>query len=279
MRVETPSSREELRRCAARGPEGLRYLAGGTDLVVHLRAHPEERPPLVDLSGVPELREIRPEETPEGPALRIGAAATFSDLERHPLVVRHAAALARAAASVGSPQIRNRATLGGNVANASPAADSLPALACLGARALVEPPEGQERPLPLDALIAGPGRSALEPRALLTAFWIPLGEGWSSFHKLGSRRAVSISRVNLALWTDGRDSRLFLGALGALPVRCPEGESALALRGEARRAALEGALVSSVETAIPGRSSLAYKRDAVRGLGADLCDALEEAGR
>lgn len=278
MRVETPSSREELRRCAARGPEGFRYLAGGTDLVVHLRAHPEERPPLVDLSGVPELREIRPEETPEGPALRIGAAATFSDLERHPLVVRHAAALARAAASVGSTQIRNRATLGGNVAHASPAADSLPALACLEARALVATPEGEEV-RPLGSLISGPGESALRPREFLSAFLIPLVEGWSSFHKLGSRRAVSISRINLALWSDGRDSRLFLGALGALPVRCPEGESALALRGEARRAALEGALVSSVETAIPGRSSLAYKRDAVRGLGADLCDALEEAGR
>ena len=90
---------------------------------------------------------------------------------------------------------------------------------------------------------------------------------------------MSISRVNLALWTHGETARLFLGALGALPVPCPEGERALALRGEERRLALEEALTGTVDRTIPGRSSLAYKRDAVRGLGADLCDALEEAGR
>ena len=135
MRVDVPASLEELKDCVARAPEGFRLLAGGTDLVVHLRAHPEETPHLVDLWGIPELWEVRREESPEGPFLRIGAAATFADLERHPLVRRHAAALARAAASVGSTQIRNRATLGGNVAHPSPAADSLPALACLVAPA------------------------------------------------------------------------------------------------------------------------------------------------
>ena len=278
MRVDVPASLEELKDCVARAPEGFRLLAGGTDLVVHLRAHPEETPHLVDLWGIPELREVRREESPEGPFLRIGAAATFADLERHPLVRRHAAALARAAASVGSTQIRNRATLGGNVAHASPAADSLPALACLEARALLVTPEGEEV-RPLGSLISGPGESALRPREFLSAFLIPLGEGWSSFHKLGSRRAVSISRVNLALWTHGEAARLFLGALGALPVPCPEGERALALRGVERRLALEEALTGTVDRTIPGRSSLAYKRDAVRGLGADLCDALEEAGR
>jgi carbon-monoxide dehydrogenase medium subunit len=250
-------------------------------LVVRLRAHPEVPAHLADLSGVPELKGVGRVRTPGGEALEIGAMTTFSELEGHPEVLRWAPALTQAAASVGSAQIRNLGTLGGNVANASPAADSLPVLACLEASTLVEGTDGRGGWRPLEALIAAPGRTALRPGEYLRAFRIPLRPGsWSAFRKLGSRRAVSISRINLALRVGPEGSRLFLGALGALPIRCPEGERALGLPpGPGREAALLEALTRTVDSAIPGRSSRAYKRQAVRGLGADLLADLEGAGR
>jgi carbon-monoxide dehydrogenase medium subunit len=195
-----------------------------------------------------------------------------------------AACLAQAAASVGSWQIRNCATLGGNLANASPAADTPAALAPLDAAAVLVSPGGQ-RELPIHDFLTGPGSTALKDGELIAAFRIPAPETrvrLSAFEKLGSRSQVSIARLNLAasvlLGTSGKkagvpaSARVFMGTLGGAARRCPRAEDALIAVLEGAADALEfcGALAAAVEEAIPGRPTLPYKRSAAKALGLDL---------
>ena len=128
-RVLLPATLPELWEALAASP-GAPLLAGGTDLLVRLRARRQRPEALVGLERLAELRTIRR----QGRSLRIGALATHAMIAGHPLVLRHAPVLARAVSEVGGPAIRNMGTLGGNLCTASPAGDSLPALAVLEAR-------------------------------------------------------------------------------------------------------------------------------------------------
>jgi hypothetical protein len=119
----------DVLRSAVAAPQKCSLLAGGTDLLVHLHASPDLSPDLINLSDVKELKSIEIHRD----HMEIGACATFADIEGHPLIQERFSALARAASLVGSPQIRNLGTIGGNIANASPAADSLPPLCALEA--------------------------------------------------------------------------------------------------------------------------------------------------
>lgn len=255
---------EELRARLAEGRGKACLIAGGTDLVLHLHEHPDEEPDLIDISSLEAMRilEKHPGET------LVGAAVTFAEIEASPLLQEKAQALVMAAASMGSTQIRNRATLGGNVANASAAADGTAALCALDAQALVEDCQGRQERLPVGALVTAPGKTVLGPDRFLLAFAIPDGTGPSAFFKVGSRRAVAISKLSLAL---GR--HLVLGSLAPSPVRAEKAQALLA--GPSREAFLD-ALTETVERAIPARASLAYKRVAVRGLGDDLWRHLKE---
>ena len=264
MRASRPRDLEALRGLLASEDRG-RLVAGGTDLVVHLHGHPQESFSLIDISSLEELRRIEA----VGDEIVVGAAVTFFELETSPLLRRRAGALAMAAAVMGSTQIRNRATLGGNVANASAAADGTSALCALDALAVVEDGSGRQERIPVGDLIAAPGKTVIGPGRFLRSFIIPPQEGPSAFFKVGSRRAVSISKLNIAL---GR--RLVLGALAPSPLAAPEAQALL--MGDSKEAFLDG-LTSAVEKAIPTRASLAYKRTAVRGLGDDLWNFLKEA--
>ncbi len=267
MRGARPTDLGTLRALLASDDGKGRLVAGGTDLVVHLHRHPEEEPHLIDISSLEELRQI--EEV--GDALSVGAAVTFSEIGDSPLIRERAGALAMAAAVMGSTQIRNRATLGGNVANASAAADGTSALCALDALAVVEDSRGNKERIPVRTLISAPGKTLIGPGRFLRSFLIPPPGGPSAFFKTGSRRTVTISKLNIAL---GR--RLVLGALAPAPLDVPEAKALL--RGRSEEAFLDG-LTAAVERAIPTRSSLAYKRSAVRGLGDDLWRFLLEAGR
>ncbi len=155
MRADRPRTLEELRRILRGGGEELRLLAGGTDLVPSLRTHPERDLHLVDLSSLEELRVLRI----EGDRLEIGSAVTFDELERSFLVRTHARALAaahrRSAPRKSAIGERSEAI----VANASPAADGIPALCALGAAVVIEDEDGAERSL------RGGGSSASRPSA------------------------------------------------------------------------------------------------------------------
>lgn len=253
-----------------------RLVAGGTDWFVRHGRDPWGVTRLVDLSGVGALLGIALEDG----ALTVGAGETMARVAAHPLVHAHAACLAEAASSVGSWQIRSRATLGGNLANASPAADTPPALAALGASARILSPRGP-REAEVQTLIDEKD-GALGADELLLAFRIPVSRCVSAFGKVGSRREVSIARLNLAVCASSGsapgtfgNARVVIGTLGNAGRRCPAAEAALALPDrEGQRDAFCAALADAVDAAIPGRSTRPYKRSAVQALGEDTLDRM-----
>jgi CO/xanthine dehydrogenase FAD-binding subunit len=277
----TPRDRGELIAALAAMPVTGRVLAGGTDLVRAMSKEHLRPAALVDLSGVAELAAV---ELRDG-RLRVGAGATFARLQGHPLVLRHAPCLAAAAAEVGSVQIRNAATIGGNVANASPCADSLPPLLALGAQAELWDGAGAVRLVPVEQVPAGPGRTTLRADEVIAAFILPLAEGdqRSAFAKVGSRTALSVARVSVAAavrYDAAADAitaaAVAFGAVGETAFRDPLVEAALTGRSASADTALWFAeqCVAAVERSIPDRPTLGYKRHAALGLADDAWQGL-----
>jgi CO/xanthine dehydrogenase FAD-binding subunit len=195
---------------------GARLLGGGTDLLVGLRKRTIAAPVVVDLKRVVELDagvEVA------GDVIRIGALATMTDVGGHPAVVDRFPALVEAASVVGSIQIRNRATLAGNLCNASPAADTAPPLLVADARVELVGPRG-DRTLPLDEFVLGPRRTALAPGELVRSVVVPLPPHpvGSAFGRITRRRGVDLATVNLAC-SVGPDGavRFAYGAVGPRP--------------------------------------------------------------
>lgn len=265
----------------------LRFIAGGTDLLAQPGALPRAGL-LLDISGIAELRGI----ALANDGLHIGAGTTIADIAESPLIRRHIAALAVAASQCGSVQIRNRATIGGNVANAAAAADLPPMLKCSGAQFTVMARGGQIRRLAFDELMPVTGGTRLAPGDLISNILLPTEEllPRSGFVKLGRRQEMTIARLNLAMQASYDPGsrrfgavRLVAGAIGPAPVFLAR--AAAALTGASLSARTVGvfldALVDEVDRAIPGRASRPYKRRAIIGLGLDLlaqltgCDAAE----
>ncbi|MBN2497328.1 MAG: xanthine dehydrogenase family protein subunit M [Deltaproteobacteria bacterium] len=207
---------------------GARVIAGGTDLMVRLRSRELAPAALISLRRIPELAGVREE---QGGA-RIGAATTFTDLLDDPVVARDYPVLARAAARVGSRQIRNAGTVGGNLANASPCADSALPLLALGARVRLER-SGGSRELPLDDFFLGPGATALAEDEILTAVILPppdIGARALFLKKGRVKMDLAVASVAVLLSMDGpvcRKVRVAAGSVGPVPLRLREVEALL----------------------------------------------------
>jgi len=175
-----------------------RVLAGGTDLLVEARSGPVDFDRVVDVSRVPELKVIETDGAADGRVV-IGAAVTFTRLLSHDGLRACAPLLVEACGYIGSPQIRNAATVGGNVANAAACADSVPALVCLGAEAVIATASGELR-WPVSELITGTHKTKLPPGALIRAFTfdVPPAGSRGAFERIGRRRAMAIARLSLA---------------------------------------------------------------------------------
>jgi carbon-monoxide dehydrogenase medium subunit len=211
--------------------EDTKVLAGGTDLVLAMkegRSHPGR---VVSLHRVRELDYVRKEEG----VFRIGALAKHADLASSPLLKESFSILCDAVRSIGSWQIRNVATIGGNLCTASPAADSAPALLALEARATVADSTGEEE-VSLPSFFRGPGRTALKPTQLLKEIIVPRPKRPSSgcFLKLMRKQAVDLALVNVAFCaeTDSTASKLArvaiaLGGVAPVPIRVAEAEAVL----------------------------------------------------
>ncbi|MEA2650379.1 MAG: xanthine dehydrogenase small subunit [Chloroflexota bacterium] len=208
-----------------------RPLAGGTDLMVQMTGEIGEPPERVlDIWALDELRGIAVERD----ALVIGALTTYTELRRSPLVAEFVPALEEAAATIGAAQIQNRGTLGGNIANASPAGDTLPVLLALGAE-IVLGSVGGERTVAADDFWTGYRATARRPDELVVRIRIPLAsDRVVRFRKIGTRRAQAISKVVMALaWTSTTDEgpwadvRLALGSVAATTIRASAAESVL----------------------------------------------------
>ncbi|MDR3354731.1 MAG: FAD binding domain-containing protein [Synergistaceae bacterium] len=275
-----PSTMQELQDMMAAHAGKFLLAAGGTDLFVKRRGGIGRGVILIDLSGIGDLRGISVRASDN--CLEIGAMETMTSVSENPLVIRHARCLAEAASKVGSWQIRNRATIGGNTANASPAADTPSALASLGAEVILVS-RGSERRIPAEDISKATGSSEIAPNEIISAFRIPLRENSvSAFGKIGLRSEVSIARLNLAVSAQVSDvmasqitnPRVFAGTLGIPARRCAIAEDVLVQNGFGACGEFCRALAELVDEAIPGRSTQAFKRSAIQALGEDVSSAL-----
>jgi carbon-monoxide dehydrogenase medium subunit len=213
--------------------EAAKLLMGGTDLFPSLRDgvfHPRV---VVDLKQLPAMHDVV--YSPSA-GLVVGAAVTMNALASHPDVQAHYPLLAEAAGSVASYQIRNRATLGGNLCNASPCADTSPATLVLDGCFVLQGPGG-ERSLPADEFFVGPGQTALQPGEFMTAIRFPLPPAGAAarYEKLGRCRSGDLSLVGVAVLgspdtsvPSGYRFRIGLGSVAPTPIRAPAAEEALA---------------------------------------------------
>jgi CO/xanthine dehydrogenase FAD-binding subunit len=189
-----------------------RALAGGTDLLVQVREGPVDFDRVVDITRVPELKVVQVGDD----TVTLGAGVTFSEILAHAALCERVPLLAQACRHIAGVQIRNRATLGGNVVNAAACADALTVLVALDADAVIVRPGGAQERLPVAAFVTGSGRTQLKPGELVRAFVFrpPSDPGRTVYLRIGRRRAMVIARLSLAaigaLDEDGRVSELRL---------------------------------------------------------------------
>ena len=268
MSIEPPvtSPRTLPDAYAALAGSPTRPVAGGTDLMVALAGELGEAPAQVlDLWGLDELRGV----ALDGDAVVLGALTTYTEIRRSALCREHLPALVEAAATIGAAQIQNRGTLGGNVANASPAGDTLPVLLALDASFVCGSSRG-ERTVAADAFWPAYRQTALAPDELLVRVRVPLGAGRETrFRKVGTRRAQSISKVVMALsWRDDgpdrpwTDVRLALGSVAPTPIRARATETILNGRAPTPETADLAAetLAGELEPIDDVRSTAEYRR-------------------
>jgi len=195
------------------------YVAGGTDVIVRIKQRAIEPEALISLRGLKELRGIK-----DNGGLTLGAGTLFRDIERYPLIAKEYPALHQAASMLANPQIRNVATVGGNLCNAAPSADSAPPLIVLGAMVVLEGPGGK-RKMSLEDFFTGPGQTAKEPQEIMREIHIPEKDANTAtvFLKIG-RVSQDIAIANAAALVTMENKvckrcRLAVGAVAPVPLR------------------------------------------------------------
>jgi len=223
-----PETITELKECLSQ--PGARILAGGTDIVPRMRQGKFSAPILVDTSGVKAMRFIED----QGSEIVLGALTTHQEIVDSPLLQNINPALVTAAESIGCQQTRCRGTLGGNIANASPAADSLPPLLIFDATLFLQSLEGERR-IPLEEFLFGPGKTDLREGEFIhsISFKPMIGSWGAAFIKVGKRSGMAISVANTAVAVELNDKgkisdiRLALGSVAPTVIRCRKIEQAL----------------------------------------------------
>jgi aerobic carbon-monoxide dehydrogenase medium subunit len=230
MRYEAPSSLDRAVALLAAEPGEARVLAGGTDLLVQLRTDLIEPALVVDIKGIPELREIKE----EGGGFRVGAAVTGAELKEHPRFKAVWPGVVEAANLIGSTQIQGRASMGGNLCNGSPAADSVPALIAAGAKASIVGPNGR-RDLPVEEVMLAPRRLALAKGEIVASFLLPprparTGDAYLRFIPR-TEMDIAVVGCGVCLTLDAGGTctaaRVSLGAVAPRPLLVAEAAKAL----------------------------------------------------
>jgi len=220
---------EALAMLAEQAPDVM-PLAGGTNVIIELRDGHSYPKLLMDVSKLRELHGIRRDDG----HIVIGGGTTLAELLTHPLIVEHGLPLQQATAVLANPLVRNRATVAGNLVNASPAADTAPPLMALGAEVELTSQAGSRR-VPLDEFIVGVNETLLRPDELVTAIhWpVPPARSAAGFYKIGLRKADACSVINAAVmvvWDESgrcQQARIAIGAAAPRPVRARKAEAAL----------------------------------------------------
>jgi CO/xanthine dehydrogenase FAD-binding subunit len=276
---------EEAWKAMSRYPEEARYLAGGTDLLVQLKKGSLRTPLLISLKGVRHLDGL----TDVGDWVDIGPLTPVGEVVRSDVLKKKSPLLPLAAIQLGSRQVRNMATVGGNLCNASPAGDLATALLCVDAELKIASPEGT-RLEKLADFFKGPGKTSLKAGEVVTDILVPSMESdWTwSYQKLGARRAMEIGLVNVALGLrleQGmcRGVRIALGSVAPTPIRARKAEERMGGK-EIKSELLEEVALLSAEASDPIddlRASRAYRKEMVinlvrRGLNALLQNSAGE---
>lgn len=267
-----PKSKAELVACLADANGKAKILAGGTDIIPNMLNKLYQVETLIDIRQIEDLKGILQQESG---GLRIGAATTMKALEESPLIAEHYRALHKSAMEVGSPQIRAMATIGGNICNASPAADTPPALVALSATAILAGKDGQ-REIPIETFIEGNRIVDLRPGEFLEALSLPAPrlKSTSRFGLITHRAAVEIDvaslAVHLALDDAGKvaDVKIAMGSVAPVPLRARSAEQllmghlpdAILIEKAAEKCADESKPIDDV------RGSAAYRRHLIKVL-------------
>ena len=276
MPVLRPTSVDQLLDILANDPSAS-LLAGGTDLMVEVNLHGRRPATVVSVRALEELAEW----SHRSGRVTIGAGLPYADMEKGPLA-QLVPALAQAARTVGSPQIRAAGTIGGNLGTCSPAGDTLPVLAALNATIHVLHRDGV-RDVPFSDFMVGVKRNCLRPGEFVHSVTVPVVEGWQGYAKVGTRNAMVISTASACLVHDAVEGlvSIALGAVGPTIIRATEAESWLArnvsLRGSlginsdiatefGRRVAAEARPISD------HRSTADYRRHAISVLARRLLE-------
>lgn len=275
MPVHLPKSIEEATRVLADHP-GATILGGGTDLMVEVNFNHRKPETVIALRNVAELREWSVDRT--AGVVRIGALVPYRQMETGDLAAA-LPALAQAARTVGSPQIRAAGSIGGNLGTCSPAGDSLPVLAALDATVHLASESGR-RDVSFAEFMVGPKRTSRAAGELITAITVPVLDGWQGYTKVGVRNAMVIATASVALAVSNADARvaIALGSVGPTILRCPEAEALAAQHADftERRLAADvvvecGRLTAAASRPIDDhRSSAEYRRHAVGVLAGRL---------
>jgi len=258
----------------------IKILAGGTDLILELDELKAAGNKLMDISKIDELRYIKENEK----EIKIGALITFGELGEDKLINKYIPSLANASRQIGSIQIRNRATIGGNIANASPAADSMPVLKSVDAQIKVRS-LNSSRLIPAEEAIASFYQNNLAENEIIEEIVISKSKinNFLFFDKVGSRKTVSIARLNIGANVKAENNLIkkaviCFGALSKRAFRAKNVESYLENKkiNKIDKKEYNDKLKNVVDEAIPGRYSQQYKRNAICGLGDNLLKSLVE---
>ena len=262
LTLQRPRSLKAALAMLATAP-ALTPIAGCTDVMVGLHFGTSDQRQFIDLWPLDELRGITLDK-PEGlsPRLRIGALTNYTEIIASPIIRKRVPMLVAAAREVGGAQIQNRGTLGGNIANASPAGDTLPVLAAADARIVLRS-AGGERRVSFSEFYTGYRTSVRQPDELITAIEIPAIEGRQWWRKVGTRRAQAISKVMMA-GVRGPQVRIALGSVGPVVVLATGAAKVLAHGGSVADA--QAALAREITPIDDVRSAGEYRQQVAANL-------------
>lgn len=269
----SPKTIEETIALMDQYGQKAKVLAGGTDLIPQMKNREVKPEYLLGLSQIPDLEGIQ---FAKRSGLKLGATCKISQIEKSDIIREHYPILTQAASVLGSTEIRNRGTLGGNLCNAAPSADMAPSLLVLGAKAVTASREG-ERVIPLEDFFLGPGKTVLEADEILVRLEVPPMKPRSGgdYLKLGIRKAMDLAVVGVAAVISleskngtCKEAKLALGAVAPTPIRAKEAEGVLigkkvdeeVIQSAAETASREASPISDI------RASEEYRRSMIRVL-------------
>jgi carbon-monoxide dehydrogenase medium subunit len=255
-------------------------IGGGTDLIIHLRKKEIYDFKIIDITKIKKLKKIEDQKD----KIIIGACVTMTELENSSIIKKYVSSLSEAAAKVGSTQIRNRATIGGNIANASQSADTLPVIFAYDADLEIINSKNMIRTEKAINIVEGLEKNNLEDDEIVVGIIIDKVSSKSAFEKVGARNSVTISKVNCCVKIDMdkekniTNASVFLGAVGVKPIEGFLIEKELIGRNirEINISDFKDTIRDQIEEAIPNRASKKYKKEAAIGIIDEILKKLKD---